>query len=153
MKFYGVGVKFGGFTENSRDIFDDCSKYGFWCMGFDEKEKFDKIIDDVSVGDIVFAKAFYYENPRDFTIRGIGIVTDKKLPDNVPIDFQNRHGFKVQWTTFFKPNWHLFSTDDFMPQGFMKGMPKDNSRVGTIYNETDDSMILRIVKVMNGPKF
>lgn len=151
MNLYGLGVKYGGFTANSRDIFDECIEHNFWCMGYDEKDKFEKLIAEVKIGDIVFSKAFYYENPRDFSIRSIGFVTDKSIPNTVPEEFKNKHGFAVQWTTIFKQNWHLLSTDDFMPQGFMKGIPKDNSRLGTIYRETNDSIILRIIKEMNGP--
>jgi len=153
MKFYGVGVKLDGFGNNPRDILLDCLEYGFWCMGHDNHEKYEELISTAKNGDVVVAKAFYFGNPRDFCIRAIGFIMDTSIPENVPEDYKGKQGFTVEWTTVFPENLHLLSSDKFMPDGFMKGMSKDNSRAGTIYQETDGDMILKIVEVMNGPKY
>ena len=117
MKLYGVGVKYGRID----DKLDDFIKFGFWCMGHDTHERFEKIISDVKVGDIVFVKSFVPENPRHFHIRAIGFVSDVKgVPDSVLDDYKSKHGFSVKWTTVFEKRLDLEPSETFMSEGFMK---------------------------------
>lgn len=148
MKFYGVGVQYG----RTDDKLDDFIKFDFWCMGHNTHERFENIISKVKVGDVVFAKSFVPENPKHFYIRAIGFVRDiNHLPDNVPDEYKLKHGFSVEQTTEFTKRLDLEPSETFMPEGFMKGL--GNVRTGTIYNETNNEMILRVVEEMNGPKY
>lgn len=147
MNFYGVGVKLDGFGDSPRSILAECLEHNFWCMGWNigMKPKFDDMIDKVQVGDIVVAKAFYYGSPNKYYVHAIGIVTDKNKPQNIPDEFQDKKGFSVCWIKHFNKNVCLKANNDFMPQGFMEGMPADNNRTFTIYHETSEEIIKRII--------
>ena len=86
MDFYGVGVRLGGKGENS--IFMNCIKHKCWYMGFSQgfNERYDKIIEQVQYGDIVFAKSYLVANNQreaEMRIEAIGIVTGKDLPEDI----------------------------------------------------------------------
>lgn len=147
MKFYGVGVKYGGADDRLADFMEN----SFWCMGHGEHENFEQIISGVNVGDVVFAKSFSHSHPEQFNVWAVGFVTSKSMPDGIPDEYKNKIGFSVSWTTVFESKLHLVSCKDFMPYGFQKGMPLNNRREGTIYQETNSSMILKVIEEMNGP--
>jgi len=148
MKFYGVGVQY----NRTNDKLDDFIEFNFWCMGYTAHKKYDAVISQVQVGDVVFAKSFVPENPKHFYIRAIGFVSNtSKLSDNVPDEYKLKHGFSVEWTTVFENRLDLEPNETFMTEGFMKGL--GNVRTGTIYHETNNEIILKIIKEMKGPNF
>lgn len=147
MRFYGIGVKWGRVD----DKFPDFQKYGFWCMGYwpNEKPDYYEMIQSIHTGDVVFAKAYSPEHPKKFYIRAIGFVSDRKKPDIIPEEYHNKSGFSVKWTTIFDLPLILEPDTFFMPDGFMKNV--GNLRTHTIYQENENDMILKIVRMMCGP--
>ena len=149
MNFYGVGVKPGSLTpKRGYDILPKCLEYHLWYMGEAKNPVFREIIDKANVGDVVVVKAFNYKSPKKYHIRAIGIIADKEKPENIPEDLKGKYGFSVTWLKHFEKKLHLESDDTFMPKGFLSGMPHNNSRTNSIYQETDKSMIEKIQQIM-----
>ena len=147
MNFYGVGVKW----DRTNDKLPDYLTYGFWCMGYwsNERPVYDELIQSIRTGDVVFAKSYVPEQHDKLYIRAIGFVSDKEIPNKLPEEYSGKCGFSVNWTTLFEPHIILEPTPDFMPNGFMKEV--GNLRTRTIFRETNDTMLLKIIKLMNGP--
>lgn len=146
MEFYGAGAKWGRIDDKLSDYL----KYGFWCMGYwsTEKPEYAELIQSVHSGDVIFVKSYVPERYEKFCIRAIGFVSNQKMPDILPDEYHGRCGFSVKWTTVFEPHIVLEPKPDFMPEGFMKGVGILRTR--TIFHETNDAMLLKIIKMMNG---
>ena len=139
MDFYGVGVRLGGKGENS--IFMNCIKHKCWYMGFSQgfNERYDKIIEQVQYGDIVFAKSYLVANNQreaEMRIEAIGIVTGKDLPEDIAKDY--KMGFSVSWIKLFN------EPISFTANEIAIGCRKPD----TIYHENDKNMKELILDMM-----
>lgn len=136
MNFYGVGIKFGG-TDDKWEMFqrDNC-----WFMGYHpcEKPRLDKIVEDVQVGDILFAKAYGNTSQRYYYIRAIGLVIENGLPDDLLTDYKDRKRFKVIWFKHFEKPVPLLAGD------YNRG----GVHTYTIFKEKNEKMIKAIKEMM-----
>ena len=144
MKFYGVGLKFGG-TDDKWELYqsNDC-----WFMGYcpGEKLRLDKIVEGVQVGDILFAKAYGNTSQRYYYIRAIGLVIEKGLSDDVLTDYKDRKRFKVIWLKYFEKPIPLLASD------YNRG----GVHTYTIFKEKNEKMIKTITEMMKckySPKY
>ncbi len=136
MKFYGVGVKFGG-VDDMLPLF---LEKNCWFMGWDsqEKERMAKLIAEIHVGDILIAKSYGSISQHTYPIEAIGIVTDTKLPDDIPEKYQNKSGVSVIWIKRFENKLHLLA----------KEYRRGQFHTATIFNESNDAMISKIKEIM-----
>ena len=100
MNYYGVGTRFGG-TEC---FLDECCDHNFWCMG-SPSERMLELYHNLQEGDVLIAKKYHMEKGAAFfAIEAIGIVTDTKMPENVPARFKTDstiYGVSVIWIRRF----------------------------------------------------
>lgn len=159
MNFYGVGVMLGGFGTDPYDIMPICKEHGFWYMDFNKDKLPDKLefiemleetIENIQVGDIIFAKGFHFSSPRKLYIRAIGRVTSKEMPDDIPSELKNKSGVSVSWEKYYENRICLESSDTFMSEGFVKGCDKEHNRCNTIFEETNEQMKLKIMELLFG---
>ncbi|MGN0612465.1 MAG: hypothetical protein ACI4JB_01055 [Porcipelethomonas sp.] len=136
MNFYGVGVRFG--KSNSGSILDKCLSENCWYMGFTrgENARYDKLIENVTSGDIVFVKSYPQGIGAEFKIEAVGIVTEKKLPEKIRQDYEM--GFSVIW----------FKVFEFPISFTSKEVKLGGRKPDTIYHEKDEDMIEKIKEIM-----
>lgn len=137
MNYYGVGVKLGGGGKTPVDIFNECLENGIWYMGFPNGAKlnFEKLIENICVGDIVIAKAYATPSQRYYYVRGIGIVVNKKITNAA---YADKQGFDVIWFKNFQTPIHLLA----------KNYKRGTFHTSTIFHETNTAMIAKIQEMM-----
>ena len=110
MNIFGVGTRFGGVEP----FLDDCVKYGFWCMGDNDKKFFD-LYKSIEVGDLLVAKKYY---PRDgvavMDVEAVGIVRSLETPKNVPSKYttSEKYVLSAVWIKIF-PNFLTFTSENY----------------------------------------
>lgn len=119
MNYYGVGTRFGG-TEC---FLDECCDHNFWCMG-SPSERMLELYHNLQEGDVLIAKKYHMKKGAAFfAIEATGIVTDTKMPENVPARFQTDstiYGVSVIWIRRFSQP-ISFSSKEFTLGGKRSG--------------------------------
>lgn len=159
MKFYGVGVMLGGFGTDPYDIMPICKEHSCWYTDFNKDklpdkhefiEMLEETIENIQVGDIIFAKGFHFSSPRKLYIRAIGRVIAKEMPDDIPNELKSKSGVSVSWEKYYERRICLKSSETFMSEGFVKGCDKEHNRCNTIFEETNEQMKLKIMELFIG---
>ncbi|WP_303824681.1 hypothetical protein [Ruminococcus flavefaciens] len=138
MKFYGVGVKLGAYTDNPIDILQECIDNNVWYMGFekDVKPNYESVIADIQKGDVVFAKSLHQATKNEMKIKAIGIVTDEPMPASYSVNT----GLSVLWIKSFSPPINLA----YMNINFIENINRRN----TVFLETDERIIEEINRII-----
>ena len=142
MAVFGIGSMYGSTEEKLPEF----KKHGCAFVGYKLAEApfIHQMMKSIKIGDIIFVKSF--SGPHGLFIKGVGIVTSIDfIEDNLGgLGF----GIPVKWFWICDPD----NDDDKIKIGKL-GDKGDNMRGGTLYEEYNPEVKLRLIEILsNGVK-